>query len=150
MGTSFFQLSCILTNQRKQLSLAMTVQMNFLRNFSFCKSFPSLTYRSQSIMYAIGSQLNLVVSLHLYHADTHTHTHTLVAQTWITRINQVKFKIFFTQLMLNSRYRWVEGNCDLSDESQKMGLVIKGIHMHQSKIKMFFKFTKKNLILVYI
>ena len=81
MGTSFFQLSCTQTNQRKQISFAMTVQKNFLRNFSFCKSFPSPTYRSQSIMYAIESQLNYVVSLHLYHGDTHTHTHTLVAQT---------------------------------------------------------------------
>lgn len=139
MGTSFFQLSCTQTNQRKQISFAMTVQKNFLRNFSFCKSFPSLTYQSQSIM---------VVSLHyIMVTHTHTHTHLWLKHESLGHIKQVKFKIFFTQLMLNSRYRQVEGNCDLSDESQKMGLVIKGIHMHQSKVKMFFKFTKKSLIL---
>jgi hypothetical protein len=117
----------------------------FLQIFPFAYISVSIDYVCYRKSTEFGCEFTLISCWY-----THTHTHTLVAQTWITRINQVKFKIFFTQLMLNSRYRWVEGNCDLSDESQKMGLVIKGILMHQSKIKMFFKFTKKNLILVYI
>jgi len=67
------------------------------RNFSFCKSFPSLTYQSQSIM---------VVSLHyIMVTHTHTHTHLWLKHESLGHIKQVKFKIFFTQLMLNSRYR---------------------------------------------
>jgi hypothetical protein len=68
----------------------------FPQKLFFCKSFPSLTFQSQSIM---------VVSLHLYHGDTHTHTHLWLKHESLRHINQVKFKIFFTQLMLNSRYR---------------------------------------------
>ena len=111
----------------------------FPQKLFFLQIFP-FAYISVSIDY--GSELTL------YHGDTHTHL--WLKHESLGHIKQVKFKIFFTQLMLNSRYRQVEGNCDLSDESQKMGLVIKGIHMHQSKVKMFFKFTRKNLILVYI